>query len=399
MESRYSDSILVVLGSYINGYSIIRELSENNINNIALFSYGKSLAWYSNKIKYRARINKSSESLQTELLRLKKEYEYIVIYPTDDLQLENLHAIYNEIKDFCYIPINNKNIINSLDKYHQYSYCEKYNIPYPKTFNIDSLKSLDLLDGKMMFPVLFKPNKREDITTNVFRSLFIENKEDFKKKKNIVEVFLEKGVTFLASEFIPGDDTNIYAYVGFRNKKGKILNEWIGKKLTQFPNKFGVFSSASNDAPEVVREQGRKLLHEMNIYGIAEPEFKYDSRDGKYKLMEINLRSMMWHRMGKLSGVDLHHTMYLDALGKETFFQKQILADEKRIHMIYLKHEIINLFFRKGYFKHFKYNLLKGEENKYVSLDKKDFKPFLYDFTIGFFKQFIVQCLKVLNVK
>ena len=29
----------------------------------------------------------------------------------------------------------------------------------------------------------------------------------------------------------------------------------------------------------------------MNIYGIAEPEFKYDIRDDKYKLTETNLRS------------------------------------------------------------------------------------------------------------
>lgn len=392
-------TISLILGSYINGYSIIRELSEKSITNIALFSYGKSLAWFSNKVIFKAKIDKTHESLKKELFKLKEKCKYIVIFPTDDLQLENLSYIYDDIKDFCYVPFNNKNIIKSLDKYYQYRCCEKYNVPYPKTLDISTLKGLNNLAKTIKFPVLFKPNKRSDMTTSVFRSLYLKNNEEFQSKKHIIEKYLTKGISFLASEYIPGDDTNIYAYVGYRSKKGEILNEWIGKKLTQFPDKFGVFSSASNEAPEIVIEQGRTLLNEMNIFGIAEPEFKLDHRDGKYKLMEINLRSMMWHRLGSLCNVNLHYTQLKDAIGEKTAIDKQVLVKEKRIHMVYLKHELINLFFRKKYWNHFKYNVFKGDVTSFVSLDKKDIKPFLYDITIGNLKQFILLCLKVLNVK
>jgi predicted ATP-grasp superfamily ATP-dependent carboligase len=79
----------------------------------------------------------------------------------------------------------------------------------------------------------------------------------------------------------------------------------------------------------------------MNIYGIAEPEFKYDHRDGKYKLTEINLRSMMWHRVGNLSGVNIQYSQYLDALGKTVPHQDQL--KNKNIHFVYLRHEIINI--------------------------------------------------------
>lgn len=50
MESKKTYSL--VLGGYVNGYSIIRELYEKELRNIALFSYGKSLGSYSNKINY-----------------------------------------------------------------------------------------------------------------------------------------------------------------------------------------------------------------------------------------------------------------------------------------------------------------------------------------------------------
>ena len=66
----------------------------------------------------------------------------------------------------------------------------------------------------------------------------------------------------MASEIIPGDGSNIYAYVGYRSKSGKIINEWTGRKLSQYPDDFGVFSSASNEAPDDVLIQGEYYLTE-----------------------------------------------------------------------------------------------------------------------------------------
>jgi predicted ATP-grasp superfamily ATP-dependent carboligase len=386
----------LVLGGYINGYSIIRELNEKGLVNIALFDYGKSLGSKSNKINHYQSIDKSSDSLKNAILKLKMECDYIVIFPTDDLQLENLYAIYEEIKEFCFVPFNYDNVIQSLDKYVQYSFCEKYDIPYPKTQNIEIIEDLNKIEI-MMFPILIKPNKRDDITTDVFRSLFLENIEEYKKNKEKLQYFINKNITFLASEFIPGDDTNIYAYVGYRTQDGKILNEWIGKKLTQYPDNFGVFSSGSNEAPNIVKEQGRKLLEIMDLKGINEPEFKYDSRDGKYKLMEINLRSMMWHRVGNLSGVNIQYTQYLDAIGEEVQNQNQNQND--RVHFVYIRYEILNLLFRKAYWKHFKYNVFGTKRIEYAVYDKSDLKPFLYEVSIGFMKGFISQCLKVFKEK
>lgn len=385
----------LVLGGYVNGYAIIKELYEKELKNIALFDYRKSLGSKSNKINYHKSIDKTSISLKNAILALKNSCDYIVIFPTDDIQLENLHAIYDDIKEFCFIPFNYDNVLQSLDKYIQYSFCEKYDIPYPKTQNIETINDLNKIET-MMFPILMKPNKRDDVTTDVFRSLFLENIEEYRQNIEKLKYFLNKNITFLASEFIPGDDTNIYAYVGYRSKGGKILNEWIGKKLTQYPDNFGVFSSASNEAPEIIKEQGQKLLEVMNLQGINEPEFKYDSRDGKYKLMEINLRSMMWHRVGNLSGVNIQYSQYLDALGKEV--EKQQQTQDNRIHYIYMKHELMNLLFRKKYWKYFKYNVFSFKNREFAVYDKKDIYPFLYDL-ISFCKGVVGQWLRVLKIR
>ena len=393
---KYKNPYALVLGGYVNGYSIIRELYECGVENIALFDYGTSLAKQSNKINYYDNFKKNdANSLKEALFKLHKKSDYIVIFPTDDLQLESLYEIYEDIKDFCFVPFNYDNVIQSLDKYVQYEFCEKYDIPYPKTINIETIEDLNKIKN-MMFPVLVKPNKREDLTTSVFRSLFLKDIKAFEKNKKLLENFINQKITFLASEFIPGDDTNIYAYVGYRSQDGKILNEWIGKKLTQFPNEFGVFSSGSNEAPEIVKEQGRKLLEVMDLKGINEPEFKYDYRDKKFKLMEINLRSMMWHRVGNLSGVNIQYSQWLDAIEEKVPKQKQ--NQKKIVHFIYMKHEIINLICRKGYFKHFKHNVFGGDIRDFAVYNKGDIKPFLYDLK-GLFKGVVGQCLRQLGIR
>ena len=94
----------LILGGYINGYSIIRELSEKGVNNLALFCYYKSLSSLSCKINYFERIDKTPESLKEAIFKLNKSIKYIVIFPTDDLQLKNFpeysESFQNPLKKF-----------------------------------------------------------------------------------------------------------------------------------------------------------------------------------------------------------------------------------------------------------------------------------------------------------
>ena len=365
------------------------------VKDIVLFDSKKQVGAYSNKIVKYVNINKSVDSLYREIEKLHLEYDRIVIYPTNDLYIENLHEIYDKINSYSFIPFNYENIVDSLDKYTQYSFCEKLGVPYPKTQYITKKEDVDNII-LLQLPVLVKPNKREDLKVNVFRNLQIKSREDFEINKDLLYSFIDSGVSFLASEIIPGDGSNIYAYVGYRSKDGNILNEWTGKKLSQHPNDFGVFSSASNQAPEEVLKLGRVLLNGMNISGIAQPEFKYDYRDQKYKLMEINLRSMMWNRVGNISGVNIQYSQYLDAMGIKV--PKQLQVKDKDIHFVYLNHEITNVLNRRGYYKIFYQNLFQSDKTCFALYDKKDIVPFIIDckdiiLIIG------VLCLKALRIK
>ena len=62
------DNCALILGGYVNGYSIIQELYEKNTNDIVLFDTSKKIGSYSNKIKNFILIDKTPESLFQQMI-------------------------------------------------------------------------------------------------------------------------------------------------------------------------------------------------------------------------------------------------------------------------------------------------------------------------------------------
>jgi len=64
-----------------------------------------------------------------------------------------------------------------------------------------------------------------------------------------------------------------------------------------------------------------KLLRGLHYFGISQVEFKYDSRDGGYKLIEVNPRAWAWVALPIGMQVNLAYAFFCDALGIETPMQ------------------------------------------------------------------------------
>uniref|UniRef100_UPI0040499A39 carboxylate--amine ligase n=1 Tax=Flavobacterium sp. TaxID=239 RepID=UPI0040499A39 len=370
-------NVAVVLGSYVNGYEVIRELHSFGVQEIILLDNKKSLGAFSNKIKYFEKFQTTSQ-LISKIILIANEYDKVVLFPTSDEFTELLYESKVTIPTNCFIPFNTANFTKSLTKKHQYKICEAIDIPFPKTIFLENVDDLEQLKN-LPLPFLLKPSVRVDEKLG-FRNKVVRSIADLEPINSVLTQCLREGIEFLASEIIPGDGSKVYAYNAYRNKKGSILNEWTGRKLAQYPNDFGVFASASSTTIEEdleIKTLGRKLINYMDLYGYVEPEFKFDLRDSKYKLMEINIRPMMWHKLGFLSGIPLNYIHWCDILHLPVpEFQ---LNNKEKIHYVYLQYEIINLLTRKGYFKTFRSNVFSKNKVVLAVLDIKDIKPFIFD--------------------
>ena len=363
-------SMCVVLGSHINAYGILKELDFFGLESSLVYS-SISISCFSNIPKFKYRIENNSEDLQAALVTIYKKFGCrLVIYPTDDLQLEMIDELSDEIADFCYIPFNT-NVGYALNKSNQYDCCERIGVPYPKSTTIN-MNNLDI--SKISFPVIIKPVKRDDLNSDIFRALIVNNVSEYLEKIDLLKQLIAEGSSFIVSELIGHDDKDVFAYSCFRGKNGQIFDEWVGEKLNQFPNRFGVFSSARVVENEVVKAQGRKLVEELDLTGFVEPEFKLDRQSDKYLLTEINLRSMMWHGAGFWGGSYLHYAQYCDANGITYVPSNKSINDENFVLML---HELMNLIRRKGYIKPFISNIF-SRKSRWAVFNWRDLKPFLF---------------------
>ncbi len=225
-----------------------------------------------------------------------------------DMVGEN-EAVFDNI---AYIPQSKwEEMAQLYNKKFLYQIAEKYGIPYPKTIEVESLKDVQSKLNDVMEPIIVKPqattsqNLIAQCGIHTFhRTQKFNTKTDF---LNWVDILLKNNVDFpiLIQEFIPGEATSLYTLTSYSNKDGELLAGSVGHKLRQFPPVAGRITSGVLQHNDELFSVGRKFLSVVKFYGLANTEFKYDARDGKYKLMEINTRLGAWNYSVLYSGLNL----------------------------------------------------------------------------------------------
>jgi D-aspartate ligase len=135
-----------------------------------------------------------------------------------------------------------------------------------------------------------------------------------KELDNTIRRLNNKNLDIMIQDIIPG--TELYSFSTYLNKKSQPLAVCGYDKLRQSPPDFGIGTLWRSAWKEEPIDLAIKVLQAINYYGIAEPEFKKDPRDGQYKFLEINARTIIPNALPVKCGTDVIYTAYLDALGK-----------------------------------------------------------------------------------
>ena len=141
--------------------------------------------------------------------------------------------------------------------------------------------------------------------------------------------------TMMLSEFIPGDDTCGANYNSFY-VDGVPVQEFTAAKLRLKPRSIGFPTAVvSRHIPEII-ERGRAMIKAIGYRGFSCMEFRRDSRDGRYKLMEINARHNYSGMLALACGLNFPYLSYLQASGRSITrlpavpVQERYWVDEER---------------------------------------------------------------------
>ncbi len=164
-------------------------------------------------------IDPSPATLLKELQILSTDYPFIVLFPTDDLHWRISMRLLIRFQTFVLSPSIKPIFLHPLTSILGSTWCDNLGVPRPKTVEIRTVEDIETI-SEITFPVLVKPKTRLDEQIKIFRNLHLRDEEDLRTHKETLKNFVLSGVSFIASEIIPGDGSNIYAYVGYQNGKG-----------------------------------------------------------------------------------------------------------------------------------------------------------------------------------
>ena len=168
----------------------------------------------------------------------------------------------------------------------------------------------DLDDMPCRFPLVLKPTERT--TENAFTLAKAWRADD---RATLLARYDEAAALvgadgIVLQELIPGGGEAQFSYAAVCDR-GKPVAELTARRLRQYPVDFGYTSTFVETVacPEVA-EAGRRFLASLDYTGIAEVEFKYDARDGRYKILDVNARIWSWAALGPAAGVDFPSVLW-----------------------------------------------------------------------------------------
>ncbi|MCL2030465.1 MAG: ATP-grasp domain-containing protein [Oscillospiraceae bacterium] len=98
--------------------------------------------------------------------------------------------------------------------------------------------------------------------------------------------------SLILQEFIPGDDSRMRVLTCYSDRRAKVRMAALGHVLLEEHTPHGIGNHAvilNGSRPELTASL-TGFLETLGISGFSNMDIKYDARDGRYKLFEINLR-------------------------------------------------------------------------------------------------------------
>jgi D-aspartate ligase len=166
------------------------------------------------------------------------------------------------------------------------------------------------------FPAIIKPAIKEDFNPlTAAKAWRVDSPESLLERYDEACSLVDPSV-LMVQELVPGNGVSQLSYAALC-EDGRSLASVVARRTRQYPMDFGRASTyvETIEDPEVV-DRAERLLADLRWTGLVEVEFKRDSRDGAYKLLDINPRVWGWHTLCGRVGVDFPYLLWRSVRGE-----------------------------------------------------------------------------------
>jgi D-aspartate ligase len=195
--------------------------------------------------------------------------------------------------------------------------CLEHSIPTPLAVAPGTRAEVEQFIASTTFPIVLKGLDASRFQQDEgIRVLVVESERELWEVWDKVSVDGEPNL--LLQEYIPGGPDSVWMFNGYFNHDSDCLIGITGQKLRQFPPYTGFTSLGICRDNETVREMTCGLMKQLGYRGVLDLGYRYDARDGLYKLLDVNPRVGSTFRLFVSStGLDVVRALYLDLTDQE----------------------------------------------------------------------------------
>lgn len=295
------DFLPVILGSDDNAYSMARSFHEEYAIKSIVLTKGYLLATAHSKILEKIIIDdfdhpdKFLSHMKDMAGKLKKRAKKLILVASNENYVELCIRNREGLEEDYIVPFIDLELMERVVyKENFYQLCEEYGLDYPETLIFK--KGMDpAMDLAFDFPVIIKASDSMTYFMAQFegkkKAYYIDNKEDFIKTiETIYSSSYEDNL--IIQDYIPGDDTVMRVLNAYVDRNHKVRMMCLGRIVLEdhTPVLIGNYVGIVSEYNKELYDQYKKFLEDVKFTGFANIDLKYDRRDGKMKIFELNIR-------------------------------------------------------------------------------------------------------------
>ncbi len=217
-----------------------------------------------------------------------------------------------KLKKHYIFPNQSLELVTSLiDKKKMYYLAKEHNVSVPLTMFPQSKDELVDNLNDFQFPLLFKCIDGTRLTAHKEHKMV-----KVINRKELIEAYDQWEVSdkpnFMLQEYIPGGKDAAWIFNGYFDRNSNCIIGFAGKKIRQHPAYMGAASLGVCLQNDEVNHITCRFMKAIGYQGILDIDYCYDSRDGKYKVLDVNPRIGSSFRLFvDRNGMDVARALYL----------------------------------------------------------------------------------------